>query len=243
MILDDLALPGGPVDDALLGPLLLSQGMGGAQEIVRVHRPEPTAAFSRRDSRRPGFDRAADSCSAAGFVPIIRPQGGKLAAYHRGSVVIDHVVRVADPTSGLKVRFERFARLHADVLTGFGLDARIGELPGEYCPGEFSINVAGTTKIVGSAQRITRDGWLFSTIIQVSDSVSIRDVLTAAYADIGYDLDPATIGSMEDQCPGVTAQQVQAALIEAYSADVGAGRGPLSVQILDELASLRSAGR
>ncbi|AXT83754.1 hypothetical protein C6I20_00085 [Aeromicrobium sp. A1-2] len=75
VILDDVALPGGPVDDALLGPLLLAQGMDGADEIVRIHRPEPTAAFSRRDSRLPGFERAAEGCRAAGFTPVIRPQG------------------------------------------------------------------------------------------------------------------------------------------------------------------------
>lgn len=237
VILDDQPLPRGPDDDAVLGPLLLLRGMGRAQEVIRVHRPEPTAAFSRRDSNRPGFARAAESCRAAGFVPVIRPQGGQLAAYHRGTVVIDHVVRTANATAGLKDRFEHFARLHAEVLSAFGLDLRIGELPGEYCPGEFSINAAGVTKIVGSAQRITRDGWLFSTIIQVTGSAPIRNVLTTAYEEIGYELDPSTIGSIEDYRSGVTAEAVEAALIGAYSADVDAEHRTVSAEILQELAA------
>lgn len=241
LILDDQPLPGGPAADVLLGPLLLAKGMGGAQEIIRIYRPAPTAAFSRRDSRRPGFARAAQAAGELGFLPVIRPQGGQLAAYHRGSVVIDHVVRTPNPTVGLKDRFEHFATLHADVLSTFGLDARIGELPGEYCPGAYSINVAGATKIVGSAQRITRDGWLFSTIIQVTGSASIRDVLTRAYDEIGYELNSSTIGSVEDYRPGVTADAVGQALISDYSATVDAIRGPLSAEALQEVASMVDA--
>ncbi|MEO6470262.1 MAG: lipoate--protein ligase [Aeromicrobium sp.] len=239
LIVEDRPLPGGPADDVLLGPLLLARGMGDAQEIIRIFRPEPTAAFSRRDSRRPGYGRAAAACRELGFKPVIRPQGGQLAAYHRGSVVIDHVVRTPNPTEGLKDRFRHFARLHADVLSTFGVDVRVGELPGEYCPGEFSINVAGVTKIVGSAQRITRDGWLFSTIIQAMDSASIREVLTKAYDEIGYELNVSTIGSVEDYRPDVTADAVEQSLIDEYSATTHAIRGPLAAELLDELASMR----
>lgn len=240
LILEDRPLPGGPVDDVVLGPLVLARGVDQAQEIVRIFRPEPTAAFSRRDSLRPGFARAADACRELGFMPVIRPQGGQLAAYHRGSVVIDHVVRASNPAAGLKGRFEHFARLHADVLSAFGLDARIGELPGEYCPGEYSINVAGLTKIVGSAQRITRDGWLFSTIFQVTGSTSIREVLTTAYDGLGYELNLSTIGSAEDHRPGITAAAVEQALIDVYSATSGAVRDVLSVEILQEIAAMNA---
>ncbi len=237
LILADRPLPGGPAEDVALGPLLLAEGLGGASEIVRIFRPEPTAAFSRRDSRRPGFESAAAVVRESGFTPVIRPQGGQLAAYHRGSVVIDHIVRVSNPTEGLKGRFERYAALHADVLSGFGLDARIGELPGEYCPGEFSINVGGAAKLVGSAQRITRDGWLFSTIVQVEGSAAIRQALVAAYDAIGYELDPSTIGSAEDYLPGITAAAVENSMIEEYAVG-GAVLGEMPEDILLAVADL-----
>ena len=241
VILAGQLLVGGPADDVVLGPLLLARGMGGAQEIVRIWRPDPTAAFSRRDSRKPGFERASEAVRQRGFVPVIRPQGGQLAAYHRGSVAIDHVVRTSNPTQGLKDRFEQFSRLHADVLSAFGLDARIGELPGEYCPGEYSINIAGLVKVVGSAQRITRDGWLFSTIVQVTGSALISEVLTTAYEEIGYELDPSTIGSIEDHHPGISAQAVEQALVEAYASGTEASRASLPAGVLEEVASIRRA--
>jgi octanoyl-[GcvH]:protein N-octanoyltransferase len=239
VLIHEVALPGGPEHDVQVPPLLLAQGMGGVREIVRIFLPGHTAAFSRRDTLRPGFGRAAAVAREFGFVPVVRPQGGRLAAYHRGSVVIDHVLREPNPQAGLRDRFERYAELHAHVLAGFGLDARVGELPGEYCPGEHSINAAGVSKIAGSAQRITRDGWLFSTVIQVTGSTSIRHMLMRAYAEIGYELDPSTIGAVEDFVRGVTADALAAELRRVYAETLGATPGPLPMELLRELVSSR----
>ncbi|SDS87277.1 Lipoate-protein ligase A [Actinoplanes derwentensis] len=206
---------GGPADDVALGPWLLRHGLGGARDILRVHSPEPTAAFSRRDTRRLGYERAAHALRQQGFEPVVRPQGGSLAAYHRGSVVVDHVHREPPETFDPVERFQRFARLHAAILAGLGADARIGPVPGEYCPGDYSINAAGT-KIVGSAQRVTRDGWLFSTVIQVTGTEVLRGALTAAYGELGYDFDPSTVGTLEDVLPGLTVADVTAAVLTAY---------------------------
>ncbi|BFU44030.1 biotin/lipoate A/B protein ligase family protein [Krasilnikovia sp. MM14-A1004] len=206
---------GGPAHDVALGPLLLRHGLGEARDILRVYSPEPTAAFSRRDTLRPGYPRAADAVRRLGFAPVVRPQGGSLAAYHRGSVVVDHVHRDPQASRDPVERFQRFAALHAELLVRLGAPARIGPVAGEYCPGEYSIN-AGGTKIVGSAQRVTRDGWLFSTVIQVTGSGGLREVLTAAYRELGYDFAPATVGALEDVVPGVTVPAVTAAVRAAY---------------------------
>ena len=220
------AVAGGPAYDVALGPLLLRLGLGDAREILRIYTPDPTAAFSRRDTLRPGYERAADSARRLGFIPVVRPQGGSLAAYHRGSVVVDHVYRTPNPSGGPVERFRQFAALHAATLTGLGVDARIGAVAGEYCPGEYSVNVGGTRKIIGSAQRVTRDGWLFSSVVQVTGAVRLREVLTVAYAELGYDFEPATVGAVEDDVPGVTVQAVAAAFSEAYGASGPTARLP-----------------
>jgi octanoyl-[GcvH]:protein N-octanoyltransferase len=209
--------PGDPAHDMALGPRLLRDGLGDARDILRIYSPQPTAAFSRRDTLRPGYPRAAAAVERFGFLPVVRPQGGSLAAYHPGSVVVDHVHRAAGEPLEPVERFQRFAALHAEVLAGLGADARIGPVPGEYCPGDYSIN-AGGAKIVGSAQRVTRDGWLFSTVIQVSGAARLREVLTPAYAELGYDFEPSTVGALEDTVPGVTTATVAAAVRAAYAA-------------------------
>jgi lipoate-protein ligase A len=73
-------------------------------------------------------------------------------------------------------------------------------------------------KIVGSAQRLTREGWLFSTVIQVSGSAALREVLVPASVALGYDLDPTTVGAVEDSVPGITTAQVTTAVTDAYGA-------------------------
>ncbi len=210
------AEPAGPAADAALGPALLRDGRDGADEILRIYAPAPTAAFSRRDTLRPGYERAAAAARSHGFEPVVRPQGGSLAAYHRASVVIDHVRRVAEPATGLTGRFRSFAEMHAAVLVELGVDARIGPVPGEYCPGDYSINAGGVHKLVGSAQRVTRDGWLFSTVIQVGGTDRLRGVLTATYGELGYAFRPATVGAIEDTVPAVTVEAVIGALYAAY---------------------------
>ncbi|GAB1692479.1 biotin/lipoate A/B protein ligase family protein [Krasilnikovia sp. M28-CT-15] len=214
-VLLDEETAGGPAHDVALGPLLLRHGLGRARDILRVYSPEPTAAFSRRDTLRPGHAGAADAVRGLGFTPVVRPQGGSLAAYHQGSVVIDHVHRAERASPDPVERFQRFAELHAALLVRLGVPARIGPVAGEYCPGEYSINAAGV-KIVGSAQRVTRDGWLFSTVIQVCGTRRLREVLTAAYRELGYDFEPATVGTLADVVSGVTVPAVTAAVRAAY---------------------------
>ncbi len=218
VLLGDGAVAGGPAYDAALGLVLLRRGMGGAREVIRVFNPAPTAGFSRRDQLRPGFGAAVREVRERGFEPVLRSPGGRFAVYHRGSVVVDHVCLEPGSAEGMQGRFERYAEMHARILRGLGLDARIGEVPGEYCPGKFSVSAGGKTKIVGSAQRLTREGWLFSTVIQVSGSVVLREALVAASAALGYDLDPGTVGAVEDTVPNVTTGQVTRAVTDEYAA-------------------------
>jgi lipoate-protein ligase A len=232
LVLDEPAHGGGPAYDVALPPVLLQRGLPDGDEVLRVYSPDPTAAFSRRDTRSAGYDAAQRLARSVGFAPVVRPQGGRIAAYHRGSVVIDHVQRTDRPHDGLVDRFRQYAELHAAVLAGLGVDARIGELPGEYCPGEYSVNAAGVHKVVGSAQRVTRDGWAFSTVVQVTGSDRLRDVMTRVHDALGYEYDAATVGAVEDHLPGVEVDDVAAAFLAAYGDAV---RVPLTTDVLGDL--------
>jgi lipoate-protein ligase A len=233
LVIDEQTLQGiGPLHGIALATVLLRLGIEDAAQLIRIHSPAPTAAFTRRDSRRPGFRDAVTAARSAGFTPVLRGPGGRLAAYHRGSVVIDHIVRLPDERRGLDERFDFYARMHADVLTGLGLDARVGELPGEYCPGRFSINAGGVAKIVGSAQRVTRDGWLFSSIVQVQGSAALRDLLTPTHLALGYELDTSTVGTVEDFLPGTTTAAVSEDFRAAYTAETGGSLHGLPAQVL-----------
>ena len=68
-----------------------------------------------------------------------------------------------------------FGELLAGALRQLGVPAGVGEVPGEYCPGEFSVHDGGGRKLVGTAQRLVPGGWLFSSMIVVTDAAAVRD--------------------------------------------------------------------
>lgn len=197
------------------------RGLLGA--TLRLYRPRPTVAFGQRDAKLPGFQTASEACRDLGFEPLIRKAGGRAAAYHQGTLVVDHVEPHADAIAGAKSRFSFFGELLAGALRRVGVHAAVGEIPREYCPGEFSVHgldpdfPTHQIKLVGTAQRVVSGGWLFSSVIVVENSAPIREVLTASYAALGLDWDPATAGAANDLLPQLDVPMVQDAVLDAYA--------------------------
>jgi octanoyl-[GcvH]:protein N-octanoyltransferase len=75
------------------------------------------------------------------------------------------------------------------------------------------VNARGATKLVGTAQRLTRHGYLFSVVVLVGDPEPVRAVLAAPYPLLGLDWDPATVGAVADEVPGITVAEVADALV------------------------------
>lgn len=206
------------LDLALSTALLEMVARGERPPVLRLYRPLATVAFSRRDTFLPGFERAAERARARGFAPVIRAAGGRAAAYDEGCLIVDEIMPAADSMAEIRERFAAGAELQAVALRTLGVDARVGEVPREYCPGEFSVNARGETKLVGSAQRIIRGGWLFAAVVVVASATRLRPVLEDVYAALGLDWEPATTGSVAAEAPGTTVEAVEAAMLDAYGA-------------------------
>jgi lipoate-protein ligase A len=182
--------------------LLRQVGRGERGALMRMYAPGPTLAFGRRDTRLPGFQRAWDAAADAGFEPVVRAAGGRATAYHEGTLIVDQIQPEPEPMLTHQARFSVFGDLFADALRAVGVDSRVGEVPGEYCPGEFSVHGVGAggarVKLVGTAQRVVAGAWLFSSVVVVSGSPALRAVTTNVYRELGMELDPSTVGSVED---------------------------------------------
>jgi octanoyl-[GcvH]:protein N-octanoyltransferase len=203
-----------PVLDLALATALLERVASGQRgPVIRVYQPAPTVAFGRRDSFLAGFERAAALATRAGFTPAIRSAGGRAAAYHEECLVIDEIVPARDAMADVDARFAAEAESQAQALRGLGIDARVGEVPGEYCPGRFSVNARGQTKLIGAAQRIISGAWLFSTVVVVDGAPQVRAVLEQVYAALALEWDPASVGSVADEVEDVTVEQVRDALL------------------------------
>ncbi|MER1996043.1 MAG: lipoate--protein ligase family protein [Arthrobacter sp.] len=220
--------------------LLAAAGRGELGPTLRIYQPRPTVAFGQRDARLPGFADAAAACRDLGFEPLVRKAGGRAAAYHQGCLILDHIEPEANAVTRSLARFAGFARLLADALREAGVPAGVGEIPGEYCPGEYSVHGGRDPgiKLVGTAQRVVSGAWLFSSVVVLRDSAPLREVLTAAYSALGLDWDPATAGAAEDLLPGLTMEQAEAALLAGYSGYAG-------LRHLDpgHLAAIAASGR
>ncbi|MEU4392565.1 lipoate--protein ligase [Kribbella sp. NPDC023855] len=231
----------GPVGEpamelAVANALVRRASAGELTEAVRLYRPaEPVLVFGRRDTRHRGFEAAVRAGREAGFVPLVRAVGGRPVAYTSEALVIDHVRHDPRAAEEQERRFKAFGQVIADELHSLGIDARVGEVPGEYCPGAQSINARGAVKLVGTGQRVVREAWLFSSLTVIGDDERIRSLLTEVYAHLELPFDPATVGSLSTERPDLTASAVEAHFHTAYAA--GIPPSPLDQPTLNLAAS------
>lgn len=196
---------GRPSDDVALGAELLALGA----PALRVYQPHPTLGFGRLDARLPGYGAAAAAAQARGFAPVMRAPGGHAAAYHSGSLVIEVFGRGG--IDGVRGRFAQESGRIAGALRSLGVDARVGEVPGEHCPGAWSVSLAGRVKLAGLAQRVARGAWMLGAELLVEDPEPVRAVLVDVYRALELPFDPATVGAA-----GVGLDAVERAVLAAY---------------------------
>lgn len=168
---------------------------GVADRQVRVRPAWRMVAFGRREERLPGFDEAVQVAGRLGYAAVVRPVGGSFVPLDEGSLIVDEF-GFSPPGESPQDRYRR----HTDILVaGFrewGIDARVGELPGEYCPGRFSVNHAGILKLSGTAQRVVGGAWLVSTVVRVQPADRLHRVTRACADALGVVIDPAVTGSV-----------------------------------------------
>jgi lipoate-protein ligase A len=208
-----------------------SRGESGA--AVRMYRPDvPVVAFGRRDTLLPGFSDAVRVVREAGFTPVVRAPGGRAVAYTERSLVVDHVSPDPGVLSGIDQRFSTYADLWADVLREHGVDARVGAVPGEYCPGAYSVNARGLVKLVGAAQRMVRGAWLFSAVAIFDDADVLRPLLSQVYAKLELPFDAGSVGSVHEEAPGISLDGFEEAVIGAYDGRFGTVPSSLGEPVL-----------
>jgi octanoyl-[GcvH]:protein N-octanoyltransferase len=179
----------------------------------RIHRPARELAFSKQDRAAPGFGAAVAAAREAGFEPVIRLAGGRAAAFHEGTLAFAWASPARRPTEATAARFELIAGVVADALRAMGADARVGEVPGEYCPGAWSVNARGRVKLAGIGQRLITGAAHAGGVVVATDSALLRSALEPVYAALELDWDPATAGSIEDEVAGTTLDAVEEALV------------------------------
>ena len=84
------------------------------------------------------------------------------------------------------------------------MNARIGAVDGEYCPGRFSVNAAGQHKLVGLSQRMTANAYYLGAVIAVEPHKYALRAIQQAYPLLDLDLDISTFGALAEEVDGIT---------------------------------------
>lgn len=190
--------------------------------IVRIYRPAPTVAFSGFEQRLDGFADAVSETLAFGFEPVVRPAGGRMVALDQDWVVID----IITPENYLEVAhrdvYEEFGATFVSLLRGLGVDASMGAVAGEYCPGDYSINARGATKLVGTAQRVRRGARLFSACIPFSISNNVATLFERINSSLKLDWNPLTLAGVSDEVPGLTFEELEKEIFNHFAPQLDA---------------------
>jgi lipoate-protein ligase A len=211
----------------------------GSPDRLRLYVPDDALLFSNLDARQAGYARAVAEARASGFPPVVRLAGGHAAAFLTESVAFAWAT--PDPESHLRItpRFERLTRWIVEALRNLGLDARVGALPGEYCPGEYSVNLEGRVKVMGVGQRVIRGAAHVGGVLTVGQTASLRRVLEQTYRALGLSFAPETAGGVADFDPSITPDRMIDALLRVVEADgFSVEPQPLAPAILEAAETL-----
>jgi octanoyl-[GcvH]:protein N-octanoyltransferase len=207
-------------------------------ETLRIARPGTTVAFAKRDAVAPGYEAAVRAAREHGFEATLRLAGGRAAVFHDGTMEIGHAVPDDEPREGIHERFERTAGGLARAIARLGVDARVGEVRGEYCPGRYSVNARGAAKLAGIGQRVVGGGSHTGVVLVVEGEDSINAVLRPVYAALGLDWDPAATGSVRAEAPNAGWAAVSDAIVAEYAQEYDVVEEEVDAETLELATSL-----
>jgi octanoyl-[GcvH]:protein N-octanoyltransferase len=205
------------LDTAVSRALMLRVAAGELPETLRIARPGAFVAFAKRDAVAEGYRDALAAARGAGFEAVLRLAGGRAAIFHEGTIELGHARPDADPRAGIHERFESTAGRIAAALRDLGLDARVGEVPGEYCPGRYSVNARGEAKLAGIGQRVVAGGSHTGVVLVVSGEDRIKRVLVPVYEALELPWRPEATGSVAAEDRAIGWDEVAGALVEEYA--------------------------
>jgi len=215
--------------------ILLRVAAGEIPPTIRVHRPAREVAFGRQDVANPGYAAAVRAAEAEGFAAVERLAGGRAAVFHEGTIALTRAYPDPHPARRTNERFEEIAAIVAAALGGLGVEARVGEVPGEYCPGAYSVNARGARKLAGIGQRMLRGGAHVGVVVVVSGEGLVRRALEPVYRALELDWEPDTSGSVSAEL-GREIERDE--VIDALLQELSAGNVIAEAELDDETLAL-----
>jgi lipoate-protein ligase A len=184
-----------PVADGGATAALRDRVADSGQPAVRVWAPARIVAFGRRDTRQDGYDAAAAAAREHDYEPVERSVGGRAVAYDgETTLAFARITPVDGVRGGLDERYDALTSDVTRALADLGVDARAGEPPNSFCPGQHSLQADG--KLAGLAQRVTQGAAITSGALTVANHDDLAAVLDPVYGALDVPFDPESVGSV-----------------------------------------------
>lgn len=199
------------LDTALSQAILSAVSRGEMPATLRLYVPGREVAFGKRDTIGPEYSEAVAAAAAAGFAAVERLAGGRAAVFTEHTIAFSLALPDADPRTSIHTRFRNISDIVVAVFGRLDVDTTIGEVPGEYCPGDFSVNHDGRIKLMGVGQRLAKHAAHVGGVIAVNRTDLLLRALVPVYRALRIEWRPTTAGSLGD-VKHVTNDDVMAAL-------------------------------
>jgi lipoate-protein ligase A len=217
---------------------------GARPTTISVTASARHVGVTRRDTRRPGFDEAVRASNEEGYPVMVRGSGGGATAADKGTFGFSIVRPAGDGEirRGIHDRYDEAAALVLGAFSRLGVEAEVGEVREEFCPGDHSIRVGGWEKgikIVGIAQRITRRATSVGGIVLVHGEEELAKILEKVYQAMELPFRTGSVGSLRRAGIEAGVEDV----VEAFAAEVGSRYGATRTAVDDRtLESARQSG-
>ncbi len=226
------------MDTAVSHSILEAVSKGEMGGVLRLFVPGRVVAFGLADRGSDDYPSAVRAARAHGYDAVERLAGGRAAVFHECTLAFSWAVADPEPRVAIRERFETISSIMIEAFESLGVDARFGPLPGEYCPGDWSVNAGGRVKVMGVGQRLVRRAAHVGGVVVVDQGHLIRDVLVPVYRSLRLDWDPRTAGSLADRAPGLNTDVVAAAILEAFADRLALERGELPDFVVERAGHL-----
>lgn len=208
---------GTPEADRTATEQVVSGVADSKEPALRVWTPHQQVAFGRRDANAEGYQHAKSIALEREYAVTERSVGGHAVSFTGTTVAFVHAVPIDDPRSGLQDRYDDTLETLTGALADLDVTVSNDEPVDAFCPGTHSLSDGG--KIVGVAQRVSRQVASVGGLVVVDDDEAIAAVLDPIYEVLEVPFDPDSVGSIASAGGDASPETVTRTIEDRFAGD------------------------